>query len=361
MLIDTPAAYAEALAFFASSPWLAVDTEFVREETYWPQLCLVQVGDPRRQVAFDAIKLPDLQPLLDLLLRTDSLKVFHAASQDLEIFVHLGGSAPTPLFDTQLAASLLGLGDQLGYAGLVEKRLGLKVDKSLSRTNWSRRPLSEAELAYAEDDVRHLSEMFPSLREELIQRGRLEWLEEDCARLSRPERYRVHPEDAWDRLKGIGRLPAPAQHVAAALAAWREKIAESRNRPRKWILADDALYKLAERQPDSLAQLTALQVLPPKTVERHGNALLQVVAESRGSTAPVLALDGLLSDAQKSLIQKLANRSREIATELGIPPSLLAPRADIEAVALQGPSARVPVLDGWRRQVAGEALLKLLP
>lgn len=361
MLIDTPAAYAEALAFFASSPWLAVDTEFVREETYWPQLCLVQVGDTRRQVAFDAIKLPDLQPLLDLLLRTDSLKVFHAASQDLEIFVHLGGSAPTPLFDTQLAASLLGLGDQLGYAALVEKRLGLKVDKSLSRTNWSRRPLSEAELAYAEDDVRHLSEMYPALREELTRRGRLEWLEEDCARLSRPERYRVHPEDAWDRLKGIGRLPAPGQHVAAALAAWREKIAEARNRPRKWILADDALYRLAERQPDSLAQLTALQVLPPKTVERHGNALLQVVAESRGSTAPALALDGLLSDAQKSLIQKLANRNREIATELGIPPSLLAPRADIEAVALQGTSARVPVLEGWRRRVAGDALLKLLP
>ena len=158
-----------------------------------------------------------------------------------------------------------------------------------------------------------------------------------------------------------GYLTRRPDSVAAALAAWREKIAESRNRPRKWILADDALYKLAERQPDSLAQLTALQVLPPKTIERHGNALLQVVAESRGSTAPALALDGLLSDAQKSLIQKLANRSREIATELGIPPSLLAPRADIEAVALQGPSARVPVLDGWRRQVAGEALLKLLP
>ena len=361
MLIDTPAAFAEALDFFAASPWLAVDTEFVREETYWPQLCLVQVGDPRRQVAFDACKLPDLKPLFDLLLRTDSLKVFHAASQDLEIFVHLSGSAPTPLFDTQLAASLLGLGDQLGYAGLVEKRLGLKVDKSLSRTNWSRRPLSEAELAYAEDDVRHLSEMFPALREELIQRGRLEWLEEDCARLSQPERYRVHPDQAWERLKGIGRLPAPSQHVAAALAAWREKVAESRNRPRKWILADDALYKLAERQPDSAAQLTTLQVLPPKTIERHGNALLQVVAESRGSRAPALATDGMLSDAQKSLIQRLANRNREIATELGIPPSLLAPRADIEAVALQGASAQAPVLEGWRRQVAGEALLALLP
>ncbi len=359
MLIDTAAHLQTALDALSASPWLTVDTEFVREETYWPQLCLIQVGDGRSEWAFDAVRLPDLGPLLALLQNPAVPKVFHAASQDLEIFVRLSGRAPTPFFDTQLAASLLGLGDQLGYAGLVEKRLGLKLDKSLSRTDWSRRPLSAAELAYAEDDVRHLAAMYPALREALAERGRLGWLEEDCARLSQAERYQVQPESAWERLKGIGRLPAPAQHVAAALAAWRERLAESRNRPRKWILADDALYRIAERQPNSLEQLAALQMLPPKTVERQGPALLQVVAESRGSGEPPLSLDGELDERQKARIQRLAQRNREIATELGIPPSLLAPRADLEALALDREAADVPLLQGWRRQVAGDALLAL--
>ena len=359
MLIDTDAALQAAVDAFAGRDWLTVDTEFVREETYWPQLCLIQVGDGRSEIAVDATRIKDLSPLLALLQNPATISVFHAASQDLEIFVRLRGAAPTPVFDTQIAASLLGIGDQLGYAGLVEKRLGLTVDKSLSRTNWARRPLSAAELAYAEDDVRHLAVIYPALRDELIARGRLGWLEEDCARLSRPERYQPQPEAAWERLKGLARLTANAQHVAAALAAWRERLAEARDRPRKWILADDALYKIAERMPGDADQLAGLQVLPPKTLERHAGELLRVVAGSRDSGAPALALDQLPSEAQKARTQKLLARVREIALELGIPSSLLAPRADVEAVALHGAEADVPLLSGWRREVAGEALLKL--
>lgn len=360
MLIDTPAACAEAIAALSASPWLTVDTEFVREETYWPQLCLVQVGDGRREFAFDAIRLPDLQPLFALLAEPGRLKVFHAASQDLEIFVHLTGAAPTPMFDTQIAAALLGMGDQLGYAGLVEKRLGAKVDKSLSRTDWTRRPLGAAELAYAEDDVRHLAALYPALREEIDRAGRLSWVEEDSARLAQPERYRVHPEQAWERLKGLGRLPARAQHVGAALAAWRERTAEARNRPRKWILADDVLYRLAERQPGSLDQLVALQALPPKVLERHGEALLGLIAESRSITAPALMRDGLLEPEDKARVQRLAAQVRDVAAELGIPASLIAPRADLETLAFEGAAAGVPVLQGWRRAVVGERLLGLL-
>ncbi|WP_428311705.1 ribonuclease D [Hydrocarboniphaga sp.] len=359
MLIDTDAALRSAVDGFADRPWLTVDTEFVREETYWPQLCLIQVGDGRSEVAVDTTRIKDLAPLLDLLQNPATVSVFHAASQDLEIFVRLRGVAPTPVFDTQIAASLLGIGDQLGYAALVEKRLGIVVDKSLSRTNWARRPLTAAELTYAEDDVRHLAVIYPTLREELIARGRLAWLEEDCARLSRPERYQPQPDTAWERLKGLARLPAKAQHVAAALAAWRERLAEARDRPRKWILADDALYRIAERQPTDADQLAGLQVLPPKTLERHTAELLRVVAGSRDSGAPALALDQLPSEAQKARTQKLLARVREIALELGIPSSLLAPRADVEAVALLGAEADVPLLSGWRREVAGEVLLKL--
>lgn len=359
MLIDTEAGLRAAVDGFAGRDWLTVDTEFVREETYWPQLCLIQVGDGRSEVAVDATRIKDLSPLLDLLQNPQTTSVFHAASQDLEIFVRLRGVAPAPVFDTQIAASLLGIGDQLGYASLVEKRLGIAVDKSLSRTNWARRPLTAAELAYAEDDVRHLAVIYPALRGELAARGRLGWLEEDCARLSRPERYQVQPEAAWERLKGLARLPAAAQHVAAALAAWRERLAETRDRPRKWILADDALYRIAERQPADADQLSGLQVLPPKTLERHGDELLRVVAAARDSGAPALALDQLPSEAQKARTQKLLARVREIALDLAIPSSLLAPRADVEAVALLGAEAQVPLLAGWRREVAGEALLKL--
>jgi ribonuclease D len=359
MLIDTDAGLRAAVQGFAGRDWLTVDTEFVREETYWPQLCLIQVGDGRSEVAIDATRIADLSPLLGLLENPDSVSVFHAASQDLEIFVRLRGIAPTPLFDTQIAASLLGIGDQPGYAALVERRLGIKVDKSLSRTNWARRPLSAAELAYAEDDVRHLAVIYPAMREELAARGRLSWLIEDCERLSKPERYRVQPEAAWERLKGLARLPVAAQHVAAALAAWRERLAEARDRPRKWILADDALYRIAERQPIDIDQLVGLQVLPPKTIERHAAELLRVIAASRDTAAPALALEQIPSEAQKARTQKLLARVREIALELGIPSSLLAPRADVEAVALRGPEAEVPLLSGWRRDVAGEALLKL--
>ncbi|MDB5970892.1 MAG: rnd [Hydrocarboniphaga sp.] len=359
MLIDTEAGLHAMVDGFAGRDWLTVDTEFVREETYWPQLCLIQVGDGRSEAAVDATRIEDLSPLLDLLQSPSCVSVFHAASQDLEIFVRLRGVAPTPVFDTQIAASLLGIGDQLGYAALIEQKLGIKVDKSLSRTNWARRPLSAAELTYAEDDVRHLAVIYPALRDELVARGRLSWLEEDCARLSRPERYRVQPDAAWERLKGLARLPAPAQHVAAALAAWRERLAETRDRPRKWILADDALFRIAERRPVDTGQLAALQVLPPKTLERHAAELLRVVAAARDTGAPALALEQLPSEAQKTLTQKLMTKVREIAVELGIPSSLLAPRADIEAVALRGAEAEVPLLSGWRREVAGEALLKL--
>lgn len=358
MLIEDSQALHAATERFATRKWLTIDTEFVREDSYYPKLCLIQVGDGQMQACFDTLKLTDLTPLLDLLDRPGITKVFHAASQDLEIFVRLRGHAPTPLFDTQIAASLLGLGDQLGYAGLVEKRLGLKLDKSLSRTDWLRRPLTAAELAYAEDDVRHLAALYPALRAELEARGRLPWLQEDCERLAAPARYRPDPATAWERLKGLARLAPAAQHVAAALADWRERIAELRDRPRKWILADDALYRIAERQPASLEQLGDLQVLPPRTIERHGLVLLEIVETARHSAAPPLVFDLQLDAAQKSRLQRMAGRVREIAAALELPPGLLAPRADIEAVLLRGASADVPALQGWRRAVIGAALLE---
>ena len=359
-LIASDEALQPLLHTWSTRPWLALDTEFVRVDTYYPKLCLVQVGDGDSSVCIDTLALRDLTPLLDLLRRADILKVFHAASQDLEIFVELGGSCPSPLFDTQLAATLLGLGDQIGYAGLVEKKLGIVLDKSLTRTDWSRRPLTAPELAYAAADVEHLATIYPMLRDELAQAGRLTWLEQDCARAAEPANYRTEPADAWRRLKGLARLNPQAQTVAAALAAWREQKAQTSNRPRKWIIEDDAIYRMAERVPRDLAELQALNVLPPKTLARHGSSLIEILESARTAPAVALARDERMAPELKARVQKLQEPLREIATAHGIPAGLLAPRADIEKLALEGALAKIPLLDGWRREIAGEELLKLV-
>jgi ribonuclease D len=360
--IDAPPALAEACERWRQAPWLALDTEFLREDTYYPVLCLAQATDGAHLACVDVLALrgEPLRPLFELVAQPGLLKVFHSASQDLEVFAQLTGAVPAPLFDTQIAAALLGEGDQLGYAALVEKRLGVKLDKSLTRTNWSRRPLSEAELDYAAADVRHLAELYPRLRDELAARGRLDWLEEDCARLSDPARYRNPPELAWKRLKGLARLPAPAQAAAAALAAWREEQAQCRNRPRKWILDDDAIYRLAERRPQTATQLAGLQALPPRTLERHGAALLQVLAQAPEHETAPLCREWLPSPAQKATLKQLQERLRERAETLGLPPGLLAPRADLEALVREGAQAALALLHGWRRAVVGEDLLKLV-
>lgn len=359
IFVDSPAALSEFIERWRDAPFLALDTEFVREQTYYAQLCLIQVGDGRANVCIDPLAGLDLEPLMDLLLAPGATRVFHAAGQDLEILAQRWGRCPQPLFDTQIAASLLGLGDQLGYAGLVEQRVGVKLDKSLSRTNWARRPLRENEIAYAADDVRHLADIYPGLREELVARGRLAWAEQDCAALADPARYAISPQTEWTRLKGLARLEPRAQHVAAKLAAWREVIAEERDRPRRWILSDEALYALAERRPGTLAQLEQLNVLPPKSVERHAEALLALIDEAARTDAPPLVTDTRPGEAEKQRLKRVLERARAIANELGIPASLLAPRADIDALAALGDRADIALLRGWRREVAGEELLRL--
>ena len=201
--IDTPAALTAAIARWAGRDWLTVDTEFLRIDTYRPKLCLVQVGDGQDAWVIDAIAIADLGPLFARLADPATVKVFHAAAQDLEIFAQLTGGCPAPVFDTQLAAALLGLGDQLGYAGLAEKRLGVSIDKSLSRTDWSKRPLRQAEIDYAAADVVHLATLYPPLRAELVARGREAWLLEDARRMVDPATYETRPDDAYKRLRGL--------------------------------------------------------------------------------------------------------------------------------------------------------------
>jgi ribonuclease D len=354
-LIATPDALAARLERWAAAPWLAVDTEFVREDTYHGQLCLVQVSDGATHDCVDALAL-DPAPLLAFLMREPAPKVLHSAGQDLELFVQRGGDCPRPLFDTQVAAALLGHGEQLGYAALVERRLGLAVDKSLSRTDWSKRPLSDAQLAYAADDVRHLAALYPPLREELVARGRLAWLEAECARMADARRYRPDPAGAWRGVKGLGRLPAAAQHLAARLAAWREEEALRRNRPRRWILDDVPVCQLALRKPQTLAALSEIEGVSAKLVQRAGEALLALV-NAPVPDAPPLVSEARDTPAQKAKIQSLLELLRARAQAEQVAPTLVATRSDIERLVREGPAAGIPLLSGWRRELVGEELL----
>lgn len=357
-LIVTPAALAQQLERWRDAPWLAVDTEFVREDTYFANLCLVQLSDGKSQACVDVLAV-DPAPLFAFLQAPHAIKVLHSAGQDLELFVQHGGDCPRPLFDTQVAAALLGHGEQLGYAALVERRLGIAVDKSLSRTDWSKRPLADAALAYAADDVRHLAAIYPAMREELVRRGRLAWLEAECARLTDAQRYRPDPPSAWRGIKGLGRLPAAAQHRAARLAAWREEEAIRSNRPRRWILDDAAVCQLALQAPDTTAALAQVEGLSARRIERSGEALLALLHEPVPD-APPLAAEGRDSPAQKQEVQRLLALLRERALKAQVAPTLIATRSDVERLVREGAAAPIPLLSGWRRELVGEELLGAL-
>ena len=357
--IDSETARDAAIAQMQGAHWLAVDTEFQREKTYRAQLCLVQVGNGEHDWLFDALSL-DLTPLWALLADAKITKVMHSADQDNEVFVQLFGACFEPLFDTQIAASLLGIGDQLGYAGLVKARLGLEIDKRMSRTDWTRRPLPEAALDYAAADVQHLARIYTQLRGELENIGRLAWLQEDAARLCETQRYLCDPPNAWTRIKGLGRLKPREQQIAAGLASWRETEAASKDRPRRWILSDTAILTLAQRRPQSQEELQQLQL--EGVNERLAEVLYQQVLPAAYSAATDVALvvAQRMDDERKRQFKLLSGKIRDRAEQLNIPSAMLAPRAEIEALLDHGADAPVRLLQGWRREQCGERLLGLL-
>lgn len=357
-LIADDDALAALLERLSASDWITVDTEFVRERTYFAQLCLVQIGNAEEVACIDALAV-DLDPLWRFLSDPARLKVMHSASQDMEIFVQHTDACPQPLFDTQTAAALLGLGDQISYAALVEQRLGVTLDKSQSRTDWSARPLKPAQLDYAADDVRQLGRLYPELSEALNAAGRTGWLEEDCAALCRAARYRPDPEGAWQRLKGLGRLAPDSQHAAAALACWREERAVASDRPRRWVLDDETLLAIAAAMPADEASLATVPGIAPRSLERWNRIWLQCIREAPRGQAPLV--EDLRPDAaHKALVKRLSQTVRQRAEALDVPPSVLAARAGLEKLAREGAGADVAALRGWRREQVGEALLAAL-
>jgi len=360
-LVSTPAALAQLCAELAASPWLALDTEFLRERTYYPQLCLLQVAGERGAACVDVLALPAIEPLLELLQRTSVTKIVHAGRQDLEILHHVYGVLPGPVFDTQLAAALVLGVDQVGYAALVEKLLGVRLDKAHTRADWSRRPLSEAELSYALEDVQYLGALYLQLEQQLRAAGRLNWLNGAFADLLKPETYIIDPEQAWRRIKESQRMRGIELVVLQALAAWRERAAIARNLPRKWVLSDEAAVELARRRPQTPEDLSKVRGLDTRLVSRDGAALLEIVAQACAlpkADWPAPEQRRALTPNEEALVDLLAATVKLRAVEAGVTPGLVATRAQLEEIVRRGDTALR--LEGWRDAVAGAALRSVL-
>ncbi|MGE0827927.1 MAG: ribonuclease D [Hyphomonadaceae bacterium] len=361
-LITTTDGLAKACRALAAEPFAAVDTEFLRETTYWPKLCLVQAAGPNVEAIIDPLAPGlSLDPLLELMADARVTKVFHAARQDLEIFLKLMGGLPAPIFDAQIAAMACGLGDSISYDALVQATLNRRIDKSHRFTDWSRRPLSEAQLSYALADVTHLRDLYPLLRGRLEEGGRDAWIAEEHANLVDPEIYDVTPENAWRRLK-LRKGNAEYLTALQTAAAWREAQAQARDVPRGRILKDDALQEIAEQRPRNAAAFDRLRAVPKGFGNsRGGQDLARVLDEALSGPnrkpikyerpPPLPAGVGPTVELLKVLLRYEAERN-EVA------PRLIASASDLEAIAASD-EADVPALQGWRRDIFGARALKL--
>ena len=361
LYIDQPHALQQLCAQLRAGEWFTLDTEFLRESTYRARLCLLQVANQEVAACIDPLALSDLEPLRELLFDRRLTKVLHSAHQDLEIFFDLYGAVPGPIFDTQIAATLLGHGEQIGYGALVQAELGLELDKGQSRTDWCRRPLDEAQLSYAIDDVRHLCQVYLRQRERLQAMGRTSWLEADFQALEDPLRYSNPPEQAWLRLKGSNRLRGVQLAVLQALAAWREQQAQQQDKPRRWILKDEVLLDLARLMPDKLERLTKLRGLDDNSIRRHGDSLLTVIAHAKTlpkSAWPSPKGGARLSPEQEPLVDVLMALLRQRCQQQQVSPGAVAGRRDLERLVMG--EQELSLQQGWRAEIAGRDLQRLL-
>lgn len=357
----------ESLAAFcsriANSSYLTVDTEFLREKTYWPQLCLIQMAGDDDAAVIDALAPSiDLQPVFDLMDDSTLLKVFHAGRQDLEIFYHLNGRLPAPIFDTQVAAMVCGFGDSVGYETLVSKLAKQDIDKSSRFTDWSHRPLTARQLDYALADVTHLRVIYDKLNNKLSSNGRHQWLEEEIGTLTSNGTYEMDPAKSWKRVKS--RNPKPRfLAILREVAGWREIEAKRRDVPRNRIVRDEALIEIAHHSPKSVSELARVRGLGKNLAEGRGGAEILAAVE-RGKALP---------DAECPRVERKEPLPRGIGPitdllkvflkmrceELDVAPKLVASSSDIDKLAAFGPDADVPALKGWRHQIFGEDAIAL--
>ncbi|PKQ00679.1 MAG: ribonuclease D [Alphaproteobacteria bacterium HGW-Alphaproteobacteria-13] len=364
-LIETNAALVQFVDLIKNSDFIAVDTEFMRENTFWPELCLIQVADSDHAAAIDPMAPGiDLKPLLDLMVdNEDVLKVFHAGGQDVEIIFNLTGRTPHPIFDTQVGQMALGQAEQVGYSNLVEAWLGLQLDKGARFTDWSRRPLDRRQIDYAIGDVTHLAKIFPMMLKKLVKTERGHWLDEEMEKLADPAGYNIDPEKAWLRIKLPSRKPEALGRLKA-LAAWREREARAKNLPRGRIVKDETLADIAAHPPKSQDGLGGVRGLSATWKANDiGARLMDALAVAqplpkedmpdRTPRGPGLGKEGVLVADLLKLLLKIRSR------ELNVAARLIARSDDLEALAA-GRRENISMMQGWRYDVFGHAALDLV-
>ena len=361
-LITTTNELVDACSLLSIADYLTVDTEFMRETTFWPKLCLLQIAGPNHAFAIDPLaKNINLEPVLKLLADKSITKVMHAARQDMEIFYHLTGSLPQPLFDTQIAAMVCGFGDQVGYESLVSKLNGTRIDKSSRFTDWSRRPLSNEQLEYALGDVTHLRPVYDKLLKRIEKTGRFEWIEEETNLLCNPDIYRIDPEQAWRRLKPK-KNDSRYLAVLQAVAKWRENEALTRNVPRNRVVRDEILLQIASRPPKDKKSLERVRGLSNGFSNgAYGESLLEAISKGMAlplEIAPVAKIKPELPSGIGPLTDLLKVLLKQKCEENHVAQKLVANVNDLERIAADN-DADVLALKGWRRNLFGEDALRL--
>ena len=360
--VDSAAKLADLCEQLASADALALDTEFTREKTYYAHLGLIQIASHDIVACIDPLVVTELQPLLQLLQAPHITKIIHSARQDLEVIWQNYQIMPQPLFDTQVAASLLGIHEQISYAALVEQLLQVSLDKAHTRTDWCQRPLSPAQINYAADDVRYLIALYPILRDRLNAKQRLHWLEQEGQSLCHSERYQVKFNLLWQQVSGQQRLNPAQLAILRALSAWREQRAQRLNRPRQWIVRDEVLIDLCMMPLTTLSDLQASTNFPASLIDSAGDELITLINEARALPAdawPIPSSRDTFNAEQKKLVTTLSNRVRELADSQGICATLIAPRKELERLVCGNRDS--PLFQGWRKEIVGQQLAALLP
>ncbi len=344
----------------SETKWLAIDTEFLREKTYYAKLCLVQVEADGHRACIDPLAIEDLSAFAELMHNPDITKVLHAAHQDLEILLQITGKMPAPIFDTQTAASVLGIGDQMGYARLVESMLGVSLAKTQSRTDWAKRPLRDVQLEYAIDDVRYLAQIYPLMIEQLESQNRLNWLDNDFAKATNPQTYAMNSEERWKKVKGNQVLKRPQLAVLKELAAWREERAEQSDRPRKWILSDDILLDMARQQPSTAADIKEIRGINPDRSQKHHDTWLELIKKGKAipeAEWPELARANKPSPNQNALIDLLMLVIQIQAKQHKITAAVIATRKRVADMVLAGETS---ISDDWRGALVNDEIAAVI-
>ena len=360
--INTPEQLAVLCEHIKKAPWLALDTEFLREKTYYSKFCLLQIATPEWVACVDPIALPELGTLFDAIHTPSIIKVFHSCHQDLEIFYQMTGKVPGPIFDTQVAAPLLGYQDNPGYAMLVSSLLNINLNKAHTRADWSKRPLSKEEIQYAADDVIYLCQIYQIMLQKLAALGRADWLKQDFKELENPNNYQVSPEKAWLKIRGKNKLTGKQLSIVQVLAEWREATAQVENRPKTWLLRDELIFDMAKLQPETVADLANIRSINEQTIHRYGRKLCELIAVAKNNEpVPLKEKERSIKKNQQheAILDILTALVRIRAEENSLNPTILATRKDLE-VLLFNEEEDCPLLHGWRYSMAGKELVGLL-